>query len=115
MRALRPYAPARFGVRVNALAPWATGTQLLDGVVASWTKEGLPINSPEDVARTMLRVAADPAVNGCAFFVGGGRSFDVEEGIDRLRSQWMGDLTEEWERGQQVLALVSSVQYHLGG
>ena len=107
LRALRPFAPARFGVRVNALAPWATGTRLLEGVRDGWAEAGLPINAPEDVARVMLQAAADPGLNGRVFFVGAGRGFDVEEGIDRLRPQWMGDLTAEWERGQMVLALVS--------
>jgi len=107
MRALRPYTPARFGVRVNTLAPWATDTQLLAGVRDEWVGAGMPINTPEEVARVMLQAATDPGLNGRGFFVGGGRCFDVEGRIDELRPQWMGSLTAQWERGQEILALVS--------
>ncbi len=36
MRALRPWAPVKYGVRANAICPWATDTQLLAGVKERW-------------------------------------------------------------------------------
>lgn len=111
MRALRPYAPARYGVRANAICPWATDTQLLAGVRGRWVAENLPLNTSEDVAKMILQCAADPDLNGRSVFVAGGRGFDTEEGIKRTLPEWMGEYTKEWLRGQDVLALVSNLPY----
>ncbi|CAK7232381.1 hypothetical protein SBRCBS47491_008250 [Sporothrix bragantina] len=106
MRALRPVAPLRYGVRVNAICPWATDTQLLAGVKGRWVEEKLPLNQPSDVAQMILQCAADPELNGKSVFVAGGRGYDTEEGYNKTQGQWMGEkLAEEWHRGQAVLGL----------
>ncbi|TPX09401.1 uncharacterized protein E0L32_009445 [Thyridium curvatum] len=106
MRALRPYTPSRYGVRVNAICPWATDTQLLAGVKDRWIQEKLPLNQPENVAEMILQCAADETLNGKSVFVAGGKGYDTEEGYDRTQAQWMGEeLTAEFNRGQKVLGL----------
>ncbi|KIH87784.1 oxidoreductase, short chain dehydrogenase [Sporothrix brasiliensis 5110] len=106
MRALRPYAPRRYGVRVNAICPWATDTQLLAGVVDTWVQEALPLNQPSDVAGLILQCAADATLNGKAVLVAGGTGYDTEEGYDKTQAQWMGEqLSAEFNRGQRVLGL----------
>lgn len=108
MRALRPWAPLRYAVRVNALCPWATDTQLL-GVKEKWVKENMPLNTPSDVGKIILQCSADPGLNGKAVFITGGRFFDTEEGIDRTLPQWMGEQNaKEFLKGQELLGLVSS-------
>ncbi|KAK3346311.1 putative oxidoreductase,short chain dehydrogenase [Lasiosphaeria hispida] len=108
MRALRPWAPVRYGVRVNAICPWATDTQLLSGVKDRWATEKMPLNTPDDVARQIVQSAADATLNGTAVFVTGGRGFDTEDGVDRCRPQWMGeDNAAEFDKGQKILGLVS--------
>lgn len=109
MRALRPWAPAKYGVRANAICPWATDTQLFAPAIRGrWAEEGLPMNQPHDVAKIVVQCTADQALNGTAVFVSGGRFFDTEEGIGRTLPQWMGEKNaEEWLKGQQVLGLVS--------
>jgi len=108
MRALRPWAPVKYGVRANAICPWATDTHLLSGVKDKWVKEKMPMNTPENVARLILQCAADKALNGTAVFVSGGRGFDTEEGINRTLPQWMGEENaKQFLRGQEVLGLVS--------
>lgn len=92
MRALRPWAPPRYGVRVNALCPWATDTQLL-GVKERWVQEKMPLNTPTDVGKIILQCSADKGLNGRAVFITGGRFFDTEEGVDRTLPQWMGEKT----------------------
>lgn len=107
MRALRPWAPLKYGVRVNALCPWATDTQLL-GVKDKWVKEKMPLNTAHDVGKIMLQCSADQNLNGKAVFVTGGRFFDTEEGIDRTLPQWMGEENaKEFLKGQEILGLVS--------
>ncbi|KAL1872009.1 hypothetical protein VTK73DRAFT_1753 [Phialemonium thermophilum] len=107
MRALRPWAPARYGgTRANAICPWATDTQLLAGVRERWVAERLPLNQPGDVARCIVQCAADSNLNGKAVFVAGGRGFDTEEGVASTMPQWMGrENTVEFLRGQDVLGL----------
>ncbi|KAK7719427.1 hypothetical protein SLS63_010064 [Diaporthe eres] len=110
MRALRPWAPLRYGVRVNALCPWATDTQLL-GVKEKWVKEKMPLNTPTDVGKIILQCSADRGLNGKAVFITGGRFFDTEEGVDRTLPQWMGEQNaKDFLKGQELLGLVSSVQ-----
>ncbi|ERS98569.1 hypothetical protein HMPREF1624_05354 [Sporothrix schenckii ATCC 58251] len=110
MRALRPYTPRRYGVRVNAICPWATDTQLLAGVVDKWVQEKLPLNQPSDVAGLILQCAADATLNGKAVLVAGGTGYDTEEGYDKTQAQWMGEqLSAEFNRGQRVLGLVRTV------
>lgn len=108
MRALRPWAPVTYGVRTNAICPWATDTQLLKGVKDRWVKEKLPMNTAHDVAKVIVQCSADKKLNGTAIFVTGGRYFDTEEGIDRTLPQWMGEENaKEFLKGQEVLGLVS--------
>ncbi|KAI7783550.1 hypothetical protein LA080_011679 [Diaporthe eres] len=105
MRALRPWAPLRYGVRVNALCPWATDTQLL-GVKEKWLKEKMPLNSPTDVGKIILQCSADRGLNGKAVFITGGRFFDTEEGVDRTLPQWMGEQNaKDFLKGQELLGL----------
>ncbi|KAH9905374.1 hypothetical protein F4778DRAFT_705564 [Xylariomycetidae sp. FL2044] len=105
MRALRRWAPAKYGVRANAICPWATDTQLL-GVRDMWVREAMPMNRPADVARLIAQCAADRRVSGRAVFVAGGRGFDTEEGIDRTLPLWMGEKNARvFLRGQELLGL----------
>ncbi|KUI53237.1 Short-chain dehydrogenase reductase 5 [Cytospora mali] len=108
MRSLRPWAPLKYGVRANAICPWATDTQLL-GVKDKWVKENMPMNTPHDVGKIIVQCSADQALNGKAIFVTGGRFFDTEEGIDRTLPQWMGEQNaKEFLKGQEILGLGES-------
>ena len=50
MRSLRLYTPASFGVRVNAVCPSMTTTQMVAGIQDAWKAGGNPVNHPEDIA-----------------------------------------------------------------
>jgi NAD(P)-dependent dehydrogenase (short-subunit alcohol dehydrogenase family) len=107
MRGMRLYTPTKFNVRINVICPWATDTQMFAGVKKAWVEQRMPLNTPEEVARIIAQVAGDSSLNGKSIFVGGGRGFDMEEGINRTEPQWLG---EEQARtlnlGQAVLGLV---------
>lgn len=116
MRALRPWAPVKYGVRANAICPWATDTQLLSGVKERWSEEKMPMNTPGDVSRFIVQCCADRSLNGTAVFVSGGRGYDTEEGINRTLPQWMGEQNSaEFLRGQEILGLVSGLWTRCGG
>ncbi|OCT52098.1 putative oxidoreductase,short chain dehydrogenase [Cladophialophora carrionii] len=106
MRALRPFAAPLYGLRVNAICPWATDTQLLSGVRAEWVKNDMPMNQPSDVAKYIIQVTASPTAHGKALFVTGGNAVDIEEGINRTEPQWLGEKnSRELNAGQVILGL----------
>ncbi|KAL4871485.1 hypothetical protein BDV12DRAFT_206229 [Aspergillus spectabilis] len=105
MRSLRLYLPAPVhNIRVNCICPWMTTTAMVKGVQEGWVKAGLPINSPMDVARVMAAVLGDNGLNGTSMYVEGGRAWEIEGGLDRLESQWLGEEpARSLARGQVVL------------
>ncbi|KAJ9639195.1 hypothetical protein H2204_003806 [Knufia peltigerae] len=104
MRSLRLYLPPMTGIRVNAICPWMVPTAMTEGIVSSWKAADLPIQSTSDVARVVAGVACNQELNGKAFYVEGGRAWDIEEGIDRLEPQWLGEEQSRMlAKGQQVL------------
>jgi len=109
MRCLRTYLPPAFSVRINAVAPLATTTALLPSAVSKGFKEqGFPLNTAEHVADVVLglvagshKVGEDAAAalgqekaggrcNGLTIYVEGGRGWEVEEGLNATRDQWLG-------------------------
>ncbi|KAF3765624.1 NAD(P)-binding protein [Cryphonectria parasitica EP155] len=106
LRALRPWAPVQYGVRVNAICPWATDTQMLGSVRDDWIDQKLPLNAPHDVAKIIVQCSGDPKLNGTAIFATGGKYFDTEKGIDKTMPQWLGDHNaKEFNRGQRLLGI----------
>jgi hypothetical protein len=68
----------------------------------------MPLNTPVDVAKYIIQVTASPATHGKALFVTGGKAVDIEEGINRLEPQWLGEKnSRELNVGQEILGLVS--------
>ncbi|KEF51188.1 uncharacterized protein A1O9_12802 [Exophiala aquamarina CBS 119918] len=106
MRALRPYVAPLYGLRTNAICPWATDTQLLSGVVNTWTENKMPLNTPADVARYIIQVTAEPATHGKALFITGGNAVDIEEGLAKTQPQWLGEKnSRDFTLGQEILGL----------
>ncbi|KAK6380779.1 hypothetical protein LTS17_004980 [Exophiala oligosperma] len=106
MRALRGFISQLYGLRVNAICPWATDTQLLSGVRDEWTKNNMPMNTPSDVAKYIIQVTADQTAHGKALFVTGGNAVDIEEGLNRTEPQWLGEKnSRELNEGQVILGL----------
>jgi len=130
LRCLRTYLPPAFGIRINAVAPLATTTALLPSAVTKGFKDhGFPLNTPEQVADVVLglvvgshKVGEDAAValgqdkdgercNGLTIYVEGGRGWEVEEGLNATRDQWLGKGPNE--RLTKAVAWLASVSVHL--
>jgi len=104
MRSLRPYLPKYYGIRVNAICPWMTDTQMVDGIREGWYKEGLPVNQPGDVGRVIIEMGITRAWNGRAILVEGGRGWDIEEGLAATEEIWLDKkVAESVEKGQVLL------------
>ncbi|UPL03005.1 hypothetical protein LCI18_013939 [Fusarium solani-melongenae] len=103
MRGLRMTSLKNDDVRVNVICPWTTRTILTKAIAAAWEELGLPINEPEDVATSMLICAtagrSDGAThNGAAMpfhgkilLVTGGTSYEIEDALQSLEPQWLGE------------------------
>lgn len=92
---------ATLGIAISVVAPGITLTPIISGrkpgqSLQDWAEkmraEGVPINSPEEVARTVVWLMGLGAKgNGKGMLVQAGRVADLEEGIAKTRSAWMGD------------------------
>ncbi|KAJ6144620.1 15-hydroxyprostaglandin dehydrogenase [Penicillium chermesinum] len=41
-------------IRINVVCPWMTRTRMVLGIEKGWYERGLPVNEPEDVARSII-------------------------------------------------------------
>lgn len=81
-----------------------TRTRLAQGIEGAWDANGLPSNTPEDVAKVLLGVASDSSLNGEAVYVEGGRGWKIEQAKIDLRPQWLGEKqTRQLDEGTRVL------------
>ena len=106
MRSLRTYiaAPDKQNIRVNTVCPWMTVTQLVKGIKDAWEKAGLPANTPLDVARVTAGALMEKDLNGKSMYVAGGRAYEIEDNLDRLEPQWLGEEpSRSLAQGQAVL------------
>ncbi|KAJ5887732.1 hypothetical protein N7495_007773 [Penicillium taxi] len=105
MRSLRLYLPkSGHRLRINAICPWMTHTGMVSGIQDAWFKAGLPVNAPKDVAMVAAGLIVDEKLNGKSMYVEGGRAWEIEDNIDRLEPQWLGEeASKSLAKGQAVL------------
>lgn len=89
---------------------------MVTGIEQGWYKLGLPSNEPEDVANAILICATanrsedqkhEGAVrpfSGKIVWVGGGKSYEIEDRIQALEPEWLGrENSEVLKKGQEYL------------
>ncbi|OQV09302.1 hypothetical protein CLAIMM_13436 [Cladophialophora immunda] len=105
-------------IRVNVVCPWMTKTPMAEWFQDDWIGSGLPTNEPEDVARAMLICATANRGHGDEthqnvalpfagkiLWVGGGGTYEIEDRIQALESQWLGEENSKvLAQGQEFLA-----------
>ena len=62
-------AAAKHGVRVNAVAPFVTPTNMAGGFAAQWAAKGFPSNTTEQVATVIATMSQDPERKGACYLV----------------------------------------------
>ena len=73
-------------------------------IETAWQNAQLPANEPEDVAKVIAEICALSSLNGKAIYVEGGRAWEIEDNIDRLEPQWLGEeASRTLNEGQIVL------------
>ncbi|KAJ5190153.1 uncharacterized protein N7498_009138 [Penicillium cinerascens] len=106
MRSLRNYvsSPYKHALRVNTVCPWMTQTETIKNVEQQWRNANLPTNSVRDVSTVAASILADKSLNGTSMFIEGGRAWEIEENIDRLEPQWLGEgPSKALAAGQELL------------
>ncbi|KAJ6126524.1 Short-chain dehydrogenase/reductase SDR [Penicillium sp. IBT 18751x] len=106
MRSLRNYisSPYKHALRINTICPWMTQTDSIKNVEQHWKNASLPTNTVQDVSTVAASMLADASLNGASMLVEGGRAWEIEENIDRLESEWLGEgLSKTLAAGQELL------------
>lgn len=106
MRSLRNYvsSPYKHYLRVNTVCPWMTETEAIRKIEAQWKQADLPTNTPREVSSVATSILADSSLNGTSMFVEGGRAWEIEENIDRLEAEWLGEQSSKsLAAGQEFL------------
>ena len=109
MRSLRSLTPENCNARVNVISPWATDTTMIAAHVHLFKENNIPLNTADDVALYTQYVATDSRLNGRNVYVGGGKGFDIEEGLEKTLPQWLGqESLDGWRIQDKVFGQVSS-------
>lgn len=108
MRCLRMTLPAS-GIRINAICPWFTDTVMTAGIKEKWVENNLPMNDPAGVAALIAGVACEKGMNGKSIYVEGNNGWEIEDNIEKLEPEWLGEeQSKELNRGQELMGSVRS-------
>ncbi len=92
-------------------------TGMVKGIEVGWKERNLPENEPADVGKAILLCAtanrgagnaghrgAVASFAGKIVWVSGGESYEIEDNLQRLEPQWLGERNSEvLRRGQEFL------------
>lgn len=99
------HGPTRF----NAVCPSATDTGLVpEPVKAMWVGAGFRMQPPADVARYIVQTLADDGMNGRVAIAAGGKAWETEGELEKVRSAWLG-YENAHEIESSIAMLVSNV------
>ncbi|KAI1257823.1 hypothetical protein MGN70_000867 [Eutypa lata] len=79
------------GVRVNVVLPGLTRTPMTTAIVEPLQALGVACNEAEDVARVIIHALAASHASGEAYYVSGGKAYEIEKGLHATRPQWLGE------------------------
>ncbi|KAJ4398427.1 hypothetical protein N0V91_010198 [Didymella pomorum] len=79
------------GVRVNVVAPFFTPTYITTGYSAQWKERGLPANTVEGVAETIVATSTDATRKGHSVMVAGSFVREIEAARTALTKEWLGE------------------------
>ena len=85
-----------------------TATAIVAGIEESWYEAKLPVNQPADIGKVCVDATRSEGLNGKAFYVEGGRAWEIEDNLNRLEPQWLGEeQSQSLAKGQELLGNVS--------
>ncbi|KAK3703926.1 hypothetical protein LTR37_014144 [Vermiconidia calcicola] len=91
-------------IRTNAISPWMTKTRLTQQIEGPFEEAGLPSNTAEDVANVIVGVLSESSLNGGTLYIEGGRAWNIEAGLMKLKPQWIGvKQNSDLDKGTQLM------------
>jgi len=106
MRTLRKMIYKRDGTRINCVCPGMTDTQMTTSIIGTFREKKQPINTAEDIARTILGIETTEGMNGKAIYVEQAQGWEIEDGLWRTMPDWLGE--EPTRRLREGLAIVDT-------
>ncbi|CAG8898670.1 unnamed protein product [Penicillium egyptiacum] len=92
-------AAQKYGIAVKAIAPFFTPTQITTGLTEKWKAAGLETNTPEMVARAIVRSSVDDTKSGACTLISGRFQQELEFTRNNGMPQWLGeDLSQFMKR-----------------
>jgi hypothetical protein len=104
MRALKR-GSLTWNIRINSIAPSVTDsamTRFIPTVIPDCERVGIPVSTPEDVAKAIALLAVDEKYNGHTISVDGQAYRELESGFERHNKDLMGTHTEHAMTKEQL-------------
>jgi NAD(P)-dependent dehydrogenase (short-subunit alcohol dehydrogenase family) len=104
MRALKRGSLA-WNIRINSIAPSVTDsamTRFIPTVIPDCERVGIPVSTPEDVAKAVALLAVDEKYNGHTISVDGQSYRELESGFEKYNKELMGTHTENAMTKEQL-------------
>ncbi|GAB7364046.1 hypothetical protein MBLNU230_g4602t1 [Neophaeotheca triangularis] len=91
LRASRKILHQRDGIRVNAVCPATTDTNMAASFFQQFAQAGVPTNTAAEVAGFVVALAVREDLCGRAVYVSGGKGWEFMEGLEATLPQWLGE------------------------
>ncbi|KAF2799647.1 NAD(P)-binding protein [Melanomma pulvis-pyrius CBS 109.77] len=91
LRSFSPISVQNLGIRVNVVCPTATDTKMVANARDFLIAMNAPLSTAEGCGKIIQQLVLDPRHHGKVVLVMSDRGWDIEEGLNRTRHQWMDD------------------------
>lgn len=91
LRSTRKTLFERDGIRVNAVCPGVTDTQMTTHIIQAFKNANLFWQPADAVAEVILGILISDQMNGKAFYVEGGDGYEFEDSLYATQPQWLGE------------------------
>ncbi|KAK5163802.1 uncharacterized protein LTR77_010476 [Saxophila tyrrhenica] len=91
LRSSRKILWERDGIRVNAVCPGVTDSEMTKHIISAFKAGGLYWQPPDAVGKIILGLQADPSIYGKAYYIEGGGAWEFENTFLEYQPQWLGE------------------------
>lgn len=91
LRASRKILYERDGIRVNAVCPGVTDTEMTKGIIHAFKDQELFWQPPEAVGKIIVALQADSTIVGKAYYIEGSDGWEYEDTFYKSQPQWLSE------------------------
>ena len=107
----------RDGIRVNAVCPGVTETEMTKGVIGTFKQQDLYWQSAGVVGNIIVGLTADASIVGRAYYIEGGDAWEFEDKFYSTQPQWLSEegfkrMRTNLDAVMKVVHPISFVQSH---